>query len=133
MSTDRMNPALRAEVEGLRGSMAAAAERRAALPARFTTEPAGTGSQVKITDTVTGRSTTVGLCDYGGAIQVLAAFFAAEATTEDVEFCFCTNTELEAGRVCESPVCPNRTAPQRTAPDDRCGGGHRRIPGKGKT
>jgi hypothetical protein len=30
----------------------------------------------------------------------------------EVEFCDCTNEELEAGRVCDQPQCPNReTAP----------------------
>jgi hypothetical protein len=76
MSDERMNPALRAEVQDLRASMAAAAERRAPLPGRFTTTP--DGNRVTITDTVTGRSTSVGLCDYGGARQVLAAFFGED-------------------------------------------------------
>jgi hypothetical protein len=76
MNDERMSPELRAEVEDLQASMAAAAERRAPLPGRFTTDP--DGSRVTITDTVTGRSTSVGLCDYGGARQVLAAFFGED-------------------------------------------------------
>lgn len=39
-----------------------------------------------------------------------------EAAVEDVEFCDCTNTELEAGRVCAQPQCPNKPRPMTGHP-----------------
>lgn len=37
---------------------------------------------------------------------------------EDVEFCDCTNEELEAGRSCSQPTCPNRMTAEFIAVTD---------------
>lgn len=71
---EKMNPELRAEVQGLRGSIVTQAE-KTPLPSRFTSEPDPGRPAMIITDTASGRSTSVGLCDYFGAIQVLSMFF----------------------------------------------------------
>jgi hypothetical protein len=38
-----------------------------------------------------------------------AAEEAPSAQVTDVEFCNCTNDELEAGKTCGLPQCPNHT------------------------
>lgn len=48
--------------------------------------------------------------DVDGAIDWLLNGRPTLDTVEDVEFCGCTNTALEAGRTCGQPQCPN--APQ---------------------
>lgn len=73
-----MNPALRDEVGGLRGAMASQAMRTAldtGLPIRFTLTPNREhGNRMDITDTKTGRTLSIGLCDLHGAIKALSFF-----------------------------------------------------------
>jgi hypothetical protein len=70
-----MNSRLASEVQGLRGSMADAAE-SVQIPARFTANAHPDRPAMVITDAQTGRSTTVSLCDYRGVREVLAELFA---------------------------------------------------------
>ena len=60
------------EVDVLQGSMQKQAE-KFLLPSRFTTS--GQGGLISITDSVTGRSTEVALCDYAGARKALGQLF----------------------------------------------------------
>ena len=69
-----MEPALREEVIGLRGSIVAAA-RRTPLPDRFTERPHGERPAWIITDQETGREATVPLFAYAPARELLAALF----------------------------------------------------------
>ena len=73
-SDNRLNPALAAEVGGLRGGMLAAAEARP-LPARFSAVPHPDRPAMVVVDEQTGRSTTVGLFAYGALREALTDLF----------------------------------------------------------
>lgn len=71
---DNLNPALASEIQGARGTIAAAAE-RIELPVRFTAEDRADRPAVIITDTETGHSTTVSLHNYAGVRKALADLY----------------------------------------------------------
>jgi hypothetical protein len=73
-SDDDCNPQLKEELGGLRGAMVGAAN-KIPMPERFVAVPAEDSPSMIITDTETGRTLTVGLCDYHGARHALNAFF----------------------------------------------------------
>lgn len=74
---DRMNPALKAEIGGLRGGMLGAAE-KVNCPDRFTMTPDPDNPAMFITDTTTGRKARVSLYAYGAVREVLAELFGQE-------------------------------------------------------
>jgi len=75
ITTDaRMNPELRTQVQTVRGGMVGAAE-QFSLPERFKAEPLEDRPAFTITNSLTGRSTEVGLCNYGGVRQALRDLF----------------------------------------------------------
>lgn len=75
VSTDaRMNPELKEEVQGLRGSMLGQAEKHE-IPERFTVVPHPDRPALIITDSTTGRSTTVPLFAYGAIREALGDLF----------------------------------------------------------
>ena len=70
----KMHPELKKQVQTLCGGMVGAAEKYH-LPERFNAEPDQEKPTFTITDSLTGRSTTVGLCNYGGVRQALHDLF----------------------------------------------------------
>jgi len=70
---DTMNPALKAEVQGLRGLMWGNAP--IILNPRFQIARDQYTPTIHIRDAYTGLEVSVGLCDYWGAVNVLNAFF----------------------------------------------------------
>lgn len=79
ISTDaRLNPALASEVAGLRGGMAAAAE-RIDVPARFDFHPHSDLPRMIITDMETGRQAEVTLGGYHAVRTALAGLFGDAA------------------------------------------------------
>jgi hypothetical protein len=74
---ESLHPVLQHQLAMLRGGMLGAAE-KSPLPARFTTRPDADRPAIFITDTRSGRSTLVGLCDYHGARQALHDLFAED-------------------------------------------------------
>ena len=72
---EKFNPALREEIQTLRGGLYTAAEQQP-LPSRFTTEPDPNRPAVIITDTTSGRQCTVSLYAYREVRGVLTELFA---------------------------------------------------------
>ena len=68
-----MNPALKAEVNEMRGVLYERAAKET-IPEHFTVEPTPDSPSATITDTRTGHSIDVGLCYLPGALKALAAF-----------------------------------------------------------
>lgn len=62
------------QVEGLRGIMGEQAE-KISMPDRFVTKSIPDTPRVRVTDTLTGKTLEVGLCDYFGVRKALGAFF----------------------------------------------------------
>lgn len=73
-SDAKLNPALADQIATVRGGMAQAAE-SVAIPHRFVVTDVPNDPSVLFTDTETGRSTQVALCDYRGVRQALADLF----------------------------------------------------------
>jgi hypothetical protein len=73
-SDAKANPALRKELGSLRGSVVDAAEKNA-LPKRFKVEPSATRPAMVITDTVTGKCSTVAIYAYGEFRKALSELF----------------------------------------------------------
>lgn len=69
-----MNPVLKEEVEGIRSLLYTNATKDKQLPAHYTIEPIEGRPASRITDTRSGLSIDVGLCNLPGAIQALEAF-----------------------------------------------------------
>lgn len=69
-----LNPDLAEELSSLRGGMAGAAE-RVEVPDRFTFEPHPDRAAMILTDTETGKTTTVALCGYSDVRKALADLF----------------------------------------------------------
>lgn len=65
-------------IPALSGIMGSNAERLYPIPKRFKVSDGSRGSCRTITDTHTGTSIEVGLCDYFGARQAIQAFFNEE-------------------------------------------------------
>lgn len=74
MSDEMLNPALRAEVRGLRSGIFGTVTSRNSLPAHYTVTPVDGEPRAEIMNTETGKSIKVALCDLKGAIQAIAAF-----------------------------------------------------------
>ena len=69
-----MNPALRADISEVRGSIIDAAE-KIPMPARFTVAPSLHSPSVIVTDSETGRSVQVPLFGYGVVRETLTGLF----------------------------------------------------------
>lgn len=69
-----LNPKLANEVQGLRGMMLGAATKNP-LPDRFVVEPHASRPAMIITDTVTGKTSTVPLFAYGEVRATLTDLF----------------------------------------------------------
>ncbi len=74
-SDNRLNPQLRAEVQGLRGAITSQAE-SVQLPRRFVATPSTLKPEIAIRDTVTGKLAHVPMFAYGEVRRVLAELFS---------------------------------------------------------
>ena len=74
-SDANLNPELANQIQTLRGGMASVAEQQP-IPARFTSEADPNKPAFIITDTLTGRQTTVALYAYREVRQSLTELFA---------------------------------------------------------
>ncbi len=77
-SDDSLNPALRKEVQNLRGGILGAAA-SVPLPSRFVAVPNGDQPGVTITDTMTKRSVTVPLYAYSAVREALTGLFGEKS------------------------------------------------------
>jgi hypothetical protein len=82
VTTDaNLNSVLQDQLATLRGRMVGAAEKHS-LPKRFRARPHADIPAFIVTDTATGRTTTISLCSYGDIRQALHELFSDNFASE---------------------------------------------------